>query len=346
MSTDGNGTVPVRPETLAFIRIKDGQVFVNGDEIPHDGSTDLYQLGIHAAAQRVAARLSPPGPVRAEAIDATSRTALVVHPDGTASDFVVLEEYPSTATEEQAVDAVVLPLIAPSDPPNAAPMPASSSVVASSRPRLPLVAAVVGAVALVAVIGAGAVAVSRGAEDPAEASQVDATTSPAPSQALTPVAPSDTPTSQPALPTAAASAVGGRLALVVKVRTSTVPGRITVKVEQTGRKPVRRSVVTRKQQSVVRITGLKPGAARWSVRVASTGTAALVSEPVTGKTVVKAPKTPPRSSAPTSSPPPATSTPSPPPATSTPPKNTTPTQPKGPKGRDTKTPPPRGPIER
>lgn len=57
-------------------------VTVNGTRVEHDGSRDVHQVGVHAAAQQVAQPLARP--VRAIASDESEQVELVVDPSGSA----------------------------------------------------------------------------------------------------------------------------------------------------------------------------------------------------------------------------------------------------------------------
>ena len=76
------------PHPVVAITIDGGTITVNGAPVEHDGTQPLHQVAIHAVARQVAQPLNRP--VRAIATDNNGRTALVVHPDGHASDHEAL----------------------------------------------------------------------------------------------------------------------------------------------------------------------------------------------------------------------------------------------------------------
>jgi len=79
-----NETTAPAPHPVVAITIDGDIITVNGAPIRHDGTQPLHQVAIHAVARQVAQPLNRP--VRAIARDHSGRTALVVHPDGHASD--------------------------------------------------------------------------------------------------------------------------------------------------------------------------------------------------------------------------------------------------------------------
>ncbi len=92
-------TIAPPPHPVVAINIDGGIITVNGTPIEHDGSQPLHQVAVHAVARQVAQPLNRP--VRAIATDHTGRTALVVHPDGHASNHEVLGATPpSVSTPE------------------------------------------------------------------------------------------------------------------------------------------------------------------------------------------------------------------------------------------------------
>jgi MinD-like ATPase involved in chromosome partitioning or flagellar assembly len=128
------------PHPVVAITIDGDTITVNGAPIEHDGTQPLHQAAIHAVARQVAQPLNRP--VRAIATDDTGRTALVVHPDGHASDHETLpapelteaaQETPrygdpatvpqpaTAAAEEPAMDHFERLLVEPAGPTGAAP---------------------------------------------------------------------------------------------------------------------------------------------------------------------------------------------------------------------------------
>ena len=89
-------TAPAAHPVVA-ITIDGGAISVNGTPIEHDGTQPLHQVAVHAVARQVAQPLNRP--VRAIATDHTGRTALVIHPDGHASDHHVLAAAPPPPNE-------------------------------------------------------------------------------------------------------------------------------------------------------------------------------------------------------------------------------------------------------
>ncbi len=88
-------TVP-SPHPVVAIRIDGDTITVNGASIQHDGTQPLHQVAIHTVAREVAQPLNRP--VRAIATDHSGRMALVVHPDGHASDHEALPDAASAPT--------------------------------------------------------------------------------------------------------------------------------------------------------------------------------------------------------------------------------------------------------
>jgi len=87
------------PHPVVAITIDGDTISVNGAPIRHDGTQPLHQVAIHAVARQVAQPLNRP--VRAIATDHNGRTALVVHPDGHASDHEALPtQEPAPAAPE------------------------------------------------------------------------------------------------------------------------------------------------------------------------------------------------------------------------------------------------------
>jgi len=83
-------TTAPSPHPVVAIRIDGDTITVNGASIQHDGTQPLHQVAIHTVARQVAQPLNRP--VRAIATDHSGRMALVVHPDGHASDHEALPD--------------------------------------------------------------------------------------------------------------------------------------------------------------------------------------------------------------------------------------------------------------
>jgi len=277
--------VPATPVVL--INIEADQVTVNGVAVEHDGSRSLHQVGVHAAAERVAQVLQRP--VRVIATDATSRTRLVVHPNGTATDLEVLEETHAPVDDQDGSPSeseTIADVIALGDRREAnAPLdPARQSVpvvVSRERRRRPALLVLVGSsVALVAALSAAAVAVSTGGP-PAEP-QRPAAVSPAPPSPSYQVQPGATLSPTPA--TLHVAAAGGPTTLQLEISSSRRPVRARIVVDPAGAGPVIvKEVWLRDSLTTVVIRDVPSGRAHWSV-VADTAHAVTGATKVAAKT--------------------------------------------------------------
>jgi hypothetical protein len=298
-------TSPAVPSIpVVLINIEDDTVSVNGVLVDHDGTQSLHQVGVHAAAERVAQVLQRP--VRAIATDATSRTRLVVHPNGTATDLELLEDLTASLdvdddqdlapTEEETcalADVIALgdrrEVDAPADdlvlvdatetdesPQLDEPEPPASVVARERRRRPALVVLVGGSVALVATLSAAAVAVSSG-EAPAPERPAAVSTAP-PSTPSYQVKPGATLTPRPR--TLHITVTGDLSMLQMEISATRLPVRARIVVDPAGDGHViERSVWLRDRVTTVVIRDLPPGRASWSVAVETahtvTGTAKL-----------------------------------------------------------------------
>lgn len=118
----------VAPHPVVAIKIEDGTILVNGETVEHDGHGDPYVVAAHAAATRVAVPLGRP--VRAIATDGTSKTSLVVHPDGSTSDVEseALVEAPAKETEVASLEQLLAGPTAPE-----LPVPGTPQAAAAAR---------------------------------------------------------------------------------------------------------------------------------------------------------------------------------------------------------------------
>lgn len=83
-----------RPDVPAFplvqIQIVGSTVTVDGVAIVHDNTRSLHHIAIQTAADRVARPLRRP--VRAVASDDEGRASMLIHPDGSATDVILLDD--------------------------------------------------------------------------------------------------------------------------------------------------------------------------------------------------------------------------------------------------------------
>lgn len=245
-------TVPATP--VIRIQITGDQVMVNNSEVEHDGSRSLYEVAIHAAAERVAGPLGRP--VRAEASDDVATTRLVIHPDGHASDIEVVPEAPALA---------------------AVPAPAP---VSGARGRRVLVgAAVAGSLAAGVLVGTVFNRPSPQAVPAPSPATVTATVTVTPAPVT--VRPAPVPVRRSVRVKAAAT--GKQLKFRVSLKSGPTPARVVLTATKKGRPSIRREVAMKKRAIRITLKNVPAGTYRWKVSVDD-------AKAITGKTRVKGSK--------------------------------------------------------